>query len=266
MSIAACTSPTEVEPANHTRIAPPTQHPLFAIATEDTREGEATRDLFGAPPIATLPLSPSVTNTPLTDTPSVTITPITAVSALVTTTVTIYDETLNSAWTLNNSQDHDYSIFNTDFPHNGRNNMSITPLAEYGEIGFTVRPESSRNYPRANVLGVRFWLNSGAEFMENDDLLVSISGSDTLPYYDPDDDSVEPIVNDGPTFSETRLYFLNVNGDIPAGTWIRVDVWLDDLQYDPIYEYITGIWIINDEDFFQTYYIDEVQLIMVVDE
>ena len=68
---------------------------------------------------------------------------------------------------------------------------------------------------------------------------------------------------DNPTFSETRLYFLGINRDIPPETWVNVEVWLDDLQYDPIYEYVTGFYIKNDEGFGQTFYVDAVRIIML---
>lgn len=260
LTVVACNRGESNEPVAITRVAAPTEHPLFAV--NGTQQSElATRDIFSAPPETPTPeSSPTTISEPVAN-----VTPTTDITQteLVTTTVVIYDETLNSAWTLHNSEDHEFSIFNQDRPHNGQNSMSITPQIEYGEIAFTVREGTPINYPREQVLGVSFWLNSGDAFMENDDLLVAISGSNALTYYDPDDDSVQPIVTDGPTFSETRLYFLGVNGDLPANTWIRIIVWLDDLQYDPLYEYVTGIWLINDEDFFQTYYIDEVQLILV---
>ena len=64
------------------------------------------------------------------------------------------------------------------------------------------------------------------------------------------------------SFSETRLYFLDIKHTIPPDTWVEVVVWLDQLIYDPPYKYVTGVYIKNDQGFFNTFYVDHVSLLV----
>jgi hypothetical protein len=79
------------------------------------------------------------------------------------------------------------------------------------------------------------------------------------------DDSVPSPVLGEPAFSETRLYYLDINRTIPPDTWVLIEMWLDELAYEPDYEYVTGFYIKNNEGFAQTYYVDDVQLIMLAE-
>jgi len=116
------------------------------------------------------------------------------------------------------------------------------------------------------VLGVSFWLNSGDAPVRPDDLAVTVVGSDAFPFWIAGDDSVainNPAANEElPTFSETRLSFLHVDRTLPPQTWIKIEVWLDELLYDPDYTYVTGFYVKNDASFFQTVYIDDVALLL----
>lgn len=49
---------------------------------------------------------------------------------------------------------------------------------------------------------------------------------------------------------------------IPADTWVNVVVWLNKLEFDPPYQYVTGFYLKSDVDFRSTYYLDQVALIM----
>ena len=184
--------------------------------------------------------------------------------------IIIYDEQLNADWSVEQSSKSVITLEATDLqfqPLNAQQTLNsntatiaVSPQADYGTIFFTVRPESGISYKRQSVLGVSFWLNSGSAGIATDDLAVAVLGSNTLPYWTPDDQSVFP--DRKGSFSETRLYFLKVNRTIPPNTWLNMVVWLNDLQYDPIYEYVTGFYIKNDAGFRSTYYLDQVALLM----
>lgn len=244
----------------------PTVHHVFAGVGETVDQPESIPLPAGTPTKAPL-FEPATMPTPFSVTESVEITQLptpTARPTIATRIVTIYDEALNENWTLENSFDVEYELSEGLASYNGRFSLAFTPQAGYGNLMFTVAPGSEEEYLRQDVLAVQFWLYSGDDYVETDDFLVSIVGSNEYSYWVEGDDSV--VVNDSrPTFPSTRLYFLNVEEDIPPDTWIQIEVWLNDLIYDPDYQYVTGIIIKNDEDFLRTAYVDEVSLIMIED-
>jgi hypothetical protein len=161
---------------------------------------------------------------------------------------------------LDNSDSFD-SERESEVAYNGRHSLAVSPEAPGGRLIFAVVPDAEEAYLRDNVLAVRFWLYSGDDYVGTEDLSVTILGSNEFPYWVEGDDSVQ--VDDSlPTFSQTRLYFLNVEEDIPPETWIQIEVWLDDLIFDPDYHYVTGVVIENDEDFLRTFYIDDLELVI----
>lgn len=183
----------------------------------------------------------------------------------------IYDDELDRNWSIEQSVETQVNLWDnrywfqrfepTQDRTSGATAITVAPQADYGTLFFTVRPESDTVYERQKVLGVSFWLNSGNDGIATDELAVSVVGSNELPYWSATDRSVFP-ENVG-AFSETRLYFLKVNRTIPAHTWINVVVWLDDLEYDPVYRYVTGFYIKNDVGFRSTYAVDQVVLLMM---
>ena len=178
----------------------------------------------------------------------------------------IYNESLSPSWELEYSEGMEYELQNETYAYTGENSIAVTPREDFGELLFSVSGESTREFPREKVLGVSFWIYGGEEYIGTSDLAVAVLGSSAQSSYDPDDESVENPGDGQPTFSETRLYFLGISRDIPPETWINVEVWLDDLQYDPIYDYVTGFYIKNDEGFGQTFYVDDVRIIMLAED
>ncbi|MEZ4727792.1 MAG: hypothetical protein R3E79_11745 [Caldilineaceae bacterium] len=185
--------------------------------------------------------------------------------------VLIYDDELNTNWSVEHSVNTQYNLWDTthwfqpfhpqlEF-NSGATAIAVSPQGDYGTLLFTVRPENTTPYQRSEVLGISFWLNSGSDLLAKDDLAVAVIGSNALPYWTPNDVSVFP--DNVGSFSETRLYYLQVNRAIPADTWVNVIVWLDKLAYDPAYEYVTGFYLKNDMGFRNSYYVDRVTLIMV---
>jgi hypothetical protein len=176
-----------------------------------------------------------------------------------TPTVTIYDDEINDNWTLDNSVGMEYGA--RSYPgHTGRYTLSVVPQIDYGKLFFTVQPDATERYLRKDIAAVAFWLYSGDDYMPLSSLAVAMAGSNDRPFWDADDKSVTNQYR--PIFSETRLYFLDFNNSIPPRTWTEVVVWLDDLIYDPNYEYFTGVYLKNDEGFLRPFYIDNVRLIM----
>jgi hypothetical protein len=123
-----------------------------------------------------------------------------------------------------------------------------------------VGDDTTESYLRDRVEGVSFWIYSAENYLGNDDLSVTVLGSNNYRYWKSNDDSVENIYE--PLFSQTRLYFLGFNRSVPPDTWVEVIVWLDDLIYDPDYNYVTGMYILSDELYSGTILIDNVELIM----
>lgn len=228
-----------VEPA-------PTIHLVFGTAKPSSAEDSISLENF-------------VTNTPRpTLVPLPTLTPVPTIETKI---VTIYGDDLNDNWSVENSDEVDYELGDLSFAYDGVNSLSYKPRAEYADLAFTLNEDSNEFYLRDDVLAVRFWVYGDGEYIETDDLLVTVVGSNAYPYWVEGDDSV--VVQDsGPVFPETRLYFINVEEDIPPDTWYQVELWLNDLIYDPEYEYVTGVYLKNDIDVSRTLYLDEVELLV----
>jgi hypothetical protein len=174
--------------------------------------------------------------------------------------IVVYDEALNPNWIMGESWDVAYDLAADAYVHRGEKAVAVNPTADYGAVFFTVAPETAEEYLYDDIVGLSFWLNAGDTPLAMSDMGVSIVGSNDIAYYDELDDSVYV---DGPKehFSETRLYYLDFNTDLPPGEWVEVIVWLDDLIYDPDIEYVTGFYLKNDIDYRGTFYVDDVVLL-----
>lgn len=181
----------------------------------------------------------------------------------------IYNDELNAGWTMEHSTNTTFNPWDTTHwfqtlrqeTTSGASAIAVSPQADYGTLFFAVRPDSDTVYKRTEVLGVSFWLNSGSDGIATADLAVTVLGSNKVPYWEADDRSV---FGDNPgAFSETRLYYLDINRTIPPNTWINIVVWLNKLQFDPPYTYVTGFYVKNDLDFRSTYYLDQVALLVM---
>jgi len=181
--------------------------------------------------------------------------------------IIIYDDQLAANWTAEQRYWVDYDLAATDYVYTGSTAIAITPSQRASKFFLAVESPPEAAYSRNEIIGVSFWLSGGANLVENDDLVVTVVGSNDYTYWVPDDTSVSELLendprDDLPLFSETRLYFLDINRPIPPDTWVEVIVWLDELIFDPPYNYVTGISLKNDEDFLQTYYIDRISFLL----
>lgn len=252
--IIGCTVGTEQVTQEETVAPAPTIHNVFSTADVESSSSNvhSTAEFLSATPESQI-AEPTLTPLP-------TLTPIPTLEMKI---VKIYGDGLHENWSLENSRAVDYGLGQSTFVYDGTNSISYKPNVEYADLAFTVNEDANDVYLRDEVLAVRFWLYSGDDYVNTDALLVSVVGSNDFPYWVEGDDSVT-VQDSGPVFPATRLYFLNVQEDIPPNTWFQVEVWLNDLIYDPQYEYVTGVYIKNDEYFFRTIYIDEVELLVQV--
>jgi hypothetical protein len=176
--------------------------------------------------------------------------------------ITIYEDELAKNWTLRTNPGLEVEMSDTTHVHSGKYSIAITPKADFRMFYLIVSPTTKEKYSRDEVVGVKFWLNGGANEIKTSDLAVAVLGSNDFAFWMADDKSVFKAIPGG-TFSETRLYDLQFNKSIPPNTWVEVYVNVDKLVFDPPYQYITGFYIKNDAGFKQTYYIDDVSLFTV---
>lgn len=244
--------------ATEAKAAKPTVAPLFRMPT---RNVELLTSVPEQSPTRTLRPTPQATTEPPT---------MANILRPAYAELVIYGDELNPSWSIDQSSDTQINLWDNSHwfqrfePTQERNSsataIAVSPQADYGTLFFTVRPESDARYERQKVLGVSFWLHSGSDGIATDALAVAVVGSNALPYWTASDHSVFP--DQSGSFSETRLYFLKINRTIPASTWINVVVWLDDLEFDPFYRYVTGFYIKNEVGFRSTYYVDQVALLL----
>ena len=263
----SCQQSPDQTPGNGTQQAAPTLHSFFSQGGQSGQgKLEETKHPQSGPTVA------GIFNLGSTPTPVLTSTSILPVVIaektqpvqLSYTIKTVYDDALNPDWIVLEQKGMDFTDSNGPFVFQGERALVVTPKKDYGALFFTVKPQDQSVYPRQRVLGLSFWINGGENSIEIGELAVTIVGSNDYTYYLPDDRSAY-ITND-PPFSETRLYYLGFNRSIPPKTWVKVQIWLADLIYDPYYKYVTGFYIKNDQGFYNTFYLDEVSLTLLKDE
>jgi hypothetical protein len=258
----AATRATEVQRAPDGPPAPTTSA-IFGRSSE-TDSGAATRAIANAEGAAT-PVSwfaeaeATPTAAPL-PTPAETATPLASPTPPRMITTTIYADGLDSSWTLENSSWMQYEE-QSEVVHSGDVALKFRPEEDFSSLFFTVSRGAREVFPYRQVMGVGFWLNAGDQELELDSLALTVVGSNEVSYWVAGDDSVQS--QNDPIFSETRLYFLDFNQPFPANEWVYVELWLDDLVYDPAYEYVTGFYIKNDRGVFRDMYLDDLHLIML---
>lgn len=178
-----------------------------------------------------------------------------------TVEVMIYDEDLHPDWSLGESWGVEVDLLARTHVQTGTVAVSVTPLEDYCGLLFSVKPDAQSTYPVTSVLGVSLWLNGGEDVLLPDDLAVTVIGSNAHTYYVKDDRSVQ--IDDRHFFSESRLSYLGITRSVRPDTWVEATVFLDKLPYEPDYQYVTGVYIKNDEGYRQTYYVDRVALLMI---
>ncbi len=176
-------------------------------------------------------------------------------------TATVFDDSLGHNWEIQENDSATVDVASSVRVYRGHRSIAFTPQEDFSALYFTVKQEADTLYPLEEVLGVSFWINGGDDSIQLDQLGLAVIGSNEYSYWVADDDSVE--FPEGETFSETRLYWLDLNRSILPETWVQVYLPLDTLIYDPVYENVVGFYLKNDEGFRNTIYLDDVSLIML---
>lgn len=229
-------------------VSAPTLVPVFQLESDDV------------PPTPTPTLRPIVTAAPTM--PVATPTPAYR-------EVVIYDEEVAPGWTVGYSEQ--VMLDPQDTTHwfealdraaavdAGAVSMLVTPEEGWGTIRFTLEPDAAVSYPREQVQGVSFWINSNNSFMSNDALVVTVVGSNDNTYWQPNDISALTRVG---YFPEIPLYDLAINDAIPPNTWVRVILSMDKLLFGPEYEHVTGIVIKSKSFQTRAFHIERVALLV----
>ncbi len=176
--------------------------------------------------------------------------------------IDIYVDDFDPDWIFLEDGGIEADTINDDIVRSGRRSIALTPEYGWGIAFFAIDKNASQIYLRDEVVEISFWLNGGDDIIELDDLLVTVVGSNNYPHWVDGDNSVINTSDDRPLFPGTRLSFLGLNHPIPPQTWVEVRVRLDSLIYEPDYQYVTGFYIKNDEEFLQTVFIDDVKIEM----
>lgn len=174
-------------------------------------------------------------------------------------TTTIYNDVLDTNWLYLDDPDVTTNLVSPNPVHDGKFALSLTPKKDFQAMYFVIRDDTTEILPQDQVLSLNFWLNSGEDILNVNDLAVTIVGSNEYPYWVEGDNSV--YVDGQFPFSETRLAFLGLNRAIPPNTWVEIEVDINSLIYDPTYQYITGFYIKNDQGFYHTFYVDNIRII-----
>jgi hypothetical protein len=177
----------------------------------------------------------------------------------------VYDDRLAAGWSLERSSGVRYRA-SSAYVHSGASALAAEPRGGTATLFFTVDEDAPATYERDRVLGVSFWINGGPEGIADDDFAVTVVGSNAHTHWVPNDTSVRldgrNTSGESFLFSETRLYYLGINRDIPPETWVEVVLWLDEREFDPDYAYVTGFYVKNDVKYQAPFYIDRVSLLV----
>ena len=175
--------------------------------------------------------------------------------------VTLFDDAFHRDWGVLENQEVDVEMVGAGMAYLGKKALAVTPRRDFSQFFIIVKPDARKEYLRSEVYAIKFWINGGSEPINPGDLAFTVVGSNENPYWAVNDRSVS--VNGEFPFSETRLNFLGFNRAIPVNTWVEIVVILDDLIYDPYYDYVTGFYLKNDKTYDHTFYIDEVSLVLI---
>lgn len=268
--LAGCTA-TAQDSENSTEPLPiPTTFQFFEERPElDNGTLNGTANPTGIPTVANL-FTERDTPTPRpSSTPVPTFPPSTSIAATPVTDEAglfdyyVFDDALDENWQVVETIGATIDMASDIRVYEGEQSIAFTPEEDFTSLFFAVKPSSNIAFPADRVLGLNFWLNGGDDFIQLEQLALTIVGSNDFKYWSPEDNSVD--FPDGESFSETRLYFLGLNRSIPPNTWVEVTLQIDSLIYDPEYNYVVGFYLKNDLGFRNTVYLDDVKLVLLED-
>lgn len=175
--------------------------------------------------------------------------------------VPIYSDQTNSNWVLRSSGPGVSYVFQDSAQaHDDKYAMSITFRKDNSYFDFVVRQGAAVRYLRDNTYGIRFWLYSNDRPLAVDSIGVGIFGSQKLPFMLVNDASVNQAEFD-PVFNKENKYLVGLSQEVPANTWVQVEIPLDSLKYNTNYQYITGVRFRNNTGFQGKIFIDNFVLL-----
>ncbi len=240
LGLVSCTSNNQ-STITPTYLPTPTLHPFFQPVENTPTPKAVLETSTPSPVLPTIPPS-EITSAPLI-------------------TTTLYADALSPHWQILENEGMTSELTSTDEVHTGRYAIAVTPSEDLSAFYLAVREGATEAYPQDRTLFLSFWINGGDNQIAPEDLAIAIIGSNDYAYWVEGDTSA--YLDDEFPFSETRLYFLEFNTSIPSHKWVQVLVTLDDLIYDPVYNYVTGFYIKNDVGFRNTFYVDDIELILL---
>jgi LysM repeat protein len=265
MIFVSCTMSSEEEPELLSTVPVPTIHPLFEGNSDASIHSGLNLD-WTPTPLASL--TPTFSQ-PIANEVSGTETRQGYLQALTGYTLSdlvkkpIYDDLVDANWRLLETDGMEVDLANTEVVHSGEYAISMTPLDAWQTMYFAVDENAEETYPQNDVIAISFWLNGGDDYIELDDLAFTFVGSNDYSYWVADDRSA--YYDDEYPFSETALVWLDLNKSIPPNTWVEIEVYVHERIFDPSYRNITGFYLKNADDFFNTVYIDDINVVRFPD-
>ena len=175
-------------------------------------------------------------------------------------TITLYSDSFNPNWMLYGAQDEEINPNANTQVHHGLFSIEVTPKKSTSDLYFLLREGTRDLFPRPQIYGFRFKLNPGETPLDLSQLVVGIlGGSKESEILDPEELA---ITTELPIIPATNLSIPGSNPIIPPNTWSDVIVWFDDSIPDPVYDYILGLYIRKEQTFLQTFFLDDVQLVV----
>ena len=174
-------------------------------------------------------------------------------------TIPIYDDELNKSWRIDT--DRMNFQFTRQVVYSGTTAIQVSPEDEFAAFLVIVDENSTMQLPRENIYGVSFYISGGPNYLGHEDFAIAAQGSNFYHYWLAYDESAR--VGDGPVFSESLLLYFELNNAIPPNEWVKIEIPINSLAYDPPYEFFTGFYIKNDAGVSDTFYIDQIELIVL---
>jgi hypothetical protein len=177
--------------------------------------------------------------------------------------VPVYSSRLNPGWSTDSSWGMRREIQSARITNSDITALEAVPGEPYSGLFFTVTKNSAKTYFRDQILGVRFRVSGGPNYLSPNSIQMDVIGSSQYKYWSEDDQTITSMHGTGtkPLDAGISLGRLGLKRDVEPNTWVEMDFWLDD--YDaPKYTYVTGVAFMNDSSFLKNFYIDKVSLLV----
>lgn len=177
-------------------------------------------------------------------------------------TVKVYEDSLNPNWEAQQDTKMKFDLKYSSEVYLGKAAISFTPRkGSNATLFITVSEQTKEVYKRDQVAKLSFWLYSPKVPLYLDQLFITLTGSNRLPYWNAEDQKVANYLS---VFPQIRLDELGFDRAIPADTWVMVKMDLDKtLALAPEYQYLTGISFKNATDPVHTLLIDDISLTLI---